>query len=74
VNWGTFLRREWGAATFVATVFIGLVVVPLGLFLNSQSPTPAVVLPSPSAASSARTASSPPTASPTPTVTPSRSP
>jgi hypothetical protein len=74
VNWGTFLRREWGAATFVATVFAGLVVVPIALYLASQSPTPAVVLPTPSAASAARTASPPRTATPTPAVTPTKSP
>jgi hypothetical protein len=73
VNWATFLRREWGAATFVLTVLVGIVVVPLGLFLANQSPTPAVTLPTPSAtASQARTAS--PARSANPTVTPSKSP
>ena len=74
MNWATFLRREWGAATFVATVVAGIVVVPVALYLANQSPTPAVVLPSPSAASAARTASPAATATPTAAPTPAKAP
>jgi len=70
VNWGRFLTREWGAATFVATVFIGMVVVPVALYFGNQSPTPAVAVATPSAASQARTASPARTVTPTPTKTP----
>jgi len=52
-----FLRREWGAATFVLTVVIGMVIVPLFLYLGNQKPA-AVNIPTPSAsapASAART-------------------
>jgi len=34
----SFLRREWGAITFVVTVFAGAIIVPLALILNNQSP------------------------------------
>ena len=37
MSWGHFLRREWGAATFVLTVIIGLVAVPLALYIGNQS-------------------------------------
>ena len=53
-----FLRREWGAVTFVLTVLIGLVVVPLALYLGSQSVAP-VSLPSPSPSPSVAAYSSP---------------
>ena len=59
----SFLRREWGAVTFVLTVFIGLVAVPLALYFGNQSPTPVATQPSPTPA-----ASSP--AGPSPTATP----
>jgi hypothetical protein len=73
VNWGSFLRREWGAATFVATVFAGVVVVPIALYVANQSPTPAVSFPTPSPASAARTATPARTSTPSPSVTPSPS-
>ena len=61
----SFLRREWGAVTFVLTVFIGLVAVPLALYFGNQSPTPVAVQPSPTPAVSALASPSPsPSATP----------
>ncbi len=79
---GAFLRREWGAVTFVLTVVIGLIVVPLALFLTNQGPSH-VTLPSTHVSSPRTTTPSPqttPTASPkttpkaSPTPTPKKSP
>jgi len=39
VNWAV-LRREWGAVTFVLTVVIGLIVVPVTLYLANLTPAP----------------------------------
>jgi hypothetical protein len=36
VNW-PFVRREWGAVTFVATVLVGIIVVPAALYFGNQS-------------------------------------
>ncbi len=61
MNWA-FVRREWGAVTFVLTVIVGMIVVPLALYFTNQGPAPVAVpnitiaSPSPSAASSASTA------------------
>lgn len=33
----SFWLREWGAASFVVTVLIGLVVVPLALYVGHRS-------------------------------------
>jgi hypothetical protein len=69
VDWGTFVRREWGAVLFVVTVVIGLVMVPIGLVLNGQRPANAVAVGTPTPASAPRTASgatiTTPSASPT---------
>jgi len=32
-----FLRREWGAVSFLIVTALGIVVVPIGLNLNKQS-------------------------------------
>jgi hypothetical protein len=77
VSWN-FLKREWGAVTFVLTVLIGLVVVPVALYLDSQGSSAAVAAaPTPSAPASAAStarpasaASTPRPATPTPTKTP----
>jgi hypothetical protein len=61
VNWAV-LRREWGAVTFVLTVVVGMIVVPLALYLANQGPGP-ITVPSTSTATSAR-ASAAQTASP----------
>jgi hypothetical protein len=57
VNW-TFLRREWGAVTFVLTVIVGMVVVPLALYFTNQgpSPVPFTTTPTPSATATASSA------------------
>ena len=67
MSW-SFIRREWGAVTFVVTVFLGVIIVPLGLYFGNQSPTTsstaasAPVVSTPTAtASAARTASPSPT-------------
>lgn len=38
MNW-SFVRREWGAVTFVVAVAIGLLVVPTALYFGNQSAT-----------------------------------
>ena len=58
MSW-TFVRREWGAVTFVLTVIVGMVVVPLALYFTNVSPSP-VAVPNPAASSSrASSAASP---------------
>lgn len=69
----SFLKREWGAVTFVATVLIGAIAVAISLIVagahapatpplaKCPSYTPYVATPTPSASS---------TPSPTPTPTP----
>ena len=59
----SFLRREWGALTFVLTVLLGLIVVPAALYFGH---------PGTKAASSVPAASAP--ASPTASPSASRSP
>jgi hypothetical protein len=61
VNWAV-LRREWGAVTFVLTVLVGMIVVPLALYLANQGPGP-IAIPGSTTTSSAR-ASTAQTASP----------
>jgi len=65
VNWSV-LRREWGAVTFVLTVIVGMIVVPLALYFNNQGPAaiaaPPVATSASPIASSATTASSAATA------------
>jgi hypothetical protein len=55
VNWGV-LRGEWGAVTFVLTVVLGMIVVPLALYLANVSPG-AVTTPNITTSSSARASS-----------------
>jgi hypothetical protein len=78
VNWA-FIRREWGAVTFVLTVIVGMIIVPLALFFTNQAPTPVatpiIATPTPvvsPVASGARSPSPSPSASPTasPSATP----
>ena len=52
MNWGV-LRGEWGAVTFVLTVVLGMIVVPLALYLANVSPG-AITTPNVSTSSSAR--------------------
>jgi hypothetical protein len=66
VNW-SFLKREWGAVTFVLTVFLGAIIVPIALIIGHQPPPVAAGFPgaSPSPTVSA-SASAPRTTSPSP--------
>jgi hypothetical protein len=69
----SFLRREWGAITFVLTVLAGVIIVPIALVVGNQSPHPAALVTSPTPTVSApaspapAAASAPRTTSPTPT-------
>jgi len=82
VNW-SFLRREWGAITFVLTVLVGIIAVPIALILGHQSAAPLANAPVPatpapisasSPAASPAPASSPTPAGQTPTPAPSPTP
>jgi hypothetical protein len=68
VNWAV-LRREWGAVTFVLTVLVGMIVVPLALYLANQGPGP-IAIPGATTTSTARASAaevaSPPRVSPSP--------
>ncbi len=64
MSW-SFVRREWGAVTFVLTVLVGMVVVPVALFFTNVAPSP-VLGPAITTASGV--------SSPTPTPTPTKSP
>ena len=70
MNWD-FVRREWGAVTFIVTVVVGMVVVPLALFFANQGPQPIIVPPTTTASSAA---SGPRTPTPATTSSPSPSP
>jgi len=72
VNFGQFLRKEWGAVSFVVTVIVGLVIVPVAFIFLNKGPA-AVNLPAPEASPSVSVSASP-TASPSPTPSPSPSP
>ena len=68
MNWA-FVRREWGAVTFVLTVVVGILVVPIALYFANQGPG-AVAVPNSTTVSSAR-ASGAQTASPANLTSPS---
>ena len=70
MNLSSLIRREWGAVTFVLTVLVGMIVVPLALYFGNVKPAPVSL---PPAASSSRT-NSPAATSPSPVTTPSPSP
>jgi hypothetical protein len=63
------LRREWGAVTFVLTVLVGVIIVPVALYFTNQGPA-AIGTPTISTVSSARASgvetASPARVSPTP--------
>jgi hypothetical protein len=73
------VRREWGAVTFVLTVIVGMIVVPVALYFANQGPSP-VAVPNVPVTSSPRASGvhTSPTPSPTPpkaaTPTPSKAP
>ncbi|OLC26655.1 MAG: hypothetical protein AUG06_06875 [Actinobacteria bacterium 13_1_20CM_2_65_11] len=60
MNW-TFVRREWGAVTFVLTVIVGMVVVPLALYFTNQGPSPVPITgtPTPTVSSARASGASP---------------
>jgi hypothetical protein len=72
----SFLRREWGAITFVLTVLVGLIAVPIALILGNQSAAPLANAPVPNtpAPISAPSPASSPTPTPSPSVAASRTP
>gem|GEM_PF-1648909 len=76
MSW-SFVRREWGAVTFVLTVIAGMIVVPLALYFANVGPNaisvPTVPINSSPRASGVRTSPTPtPTKKPSPT--PSKKP
>jgi hypothetical protein len=75
----SFLRHEWGAVTFVLTVLLGMIIVPIALYFghpgtraaSSAASTPASASPSVSPTTSASAGTSPsPTVSPSPIASP----
>jgi hypothetical protein len=67
----SFFAREWGAVTFVVTVLIGVIVVPIALIAGNKPPPPPAlpnVSPSPTASAPA------PATSPSPVPSPSGTP
>jgi hypothetical protein len=60
----SFLVREWGAVTFVLTVIVGILIVPIALIVGNKPPPPQA-LPNPTPTVSA-------SASPSPSASPSR--
>ena len=73
MNWA-FVRREWGAVTFILTVIVGMVVVPLALYFANQGPGALVIPPSNTATQAASHVRASPTPSPAKTPTPKASP
>jgi hypothetical protein len=69
-----FVRREWGAVTFVLTVVVGMIVVPVALYFANTGPspvtTPVIGTSSSPVASSAITTSPSPSPSPSPSHSP----
>ena len=72
MGFGQLIRKEWGAVSFVVTVIVGLVIVPIAFIFLNKGPA-AVNLPTPEASPSVSVSASP-TASPSPTPAPSPSP
>jgi hypothetical protein len=73
-----FIRREWGAVTFVLTVVVGMIIVPLALYFTNAGPhpvsTPVINTSASPVASSALTSSPSPSPSPSSSHSPSPSP
>lgn len=71
----SFLLREWGAVSFVLTVLVGVVAVPLALLFGNPGGSPQSTSTVPTASASPSPGGSPaagPTASPSATPSPSR--
>jgi hypothetical protein len=71
------VRREWGAATFVLTVLVGMIVVPLALYFTNAGPAPLTIpvintVTSARPATTARPATPANTQSPSPSASPSK--
>jgi hypothetical protein len=75
----SFLRHEWGAVSFVLTVLVGIIIVPIALYFGhpgTKAP-PAAASTSASASPSVSpttSASAGPSASPTRSASPTASP
>jgi hypothetical protein len=55
----SFLVREWGAVTFVLTVLVGIIIVPIALVVGNKPPPPPVLpssTPTPTVSAAASTA------------------
>lgn len=69
------MRREWGAVTFVLTVIVGMIIVPVALYFANASPkalaVPNVPITTSPRASGVHTS---PTPSPSPKTTPTPTP
>ena len=69
------MKREWGAVTFVLTVIVGMIIVPVALYFANASPkalaVPNVPITTSPRASGVHTS---PTPSPSPKTTPSPTP
>jgi hypothetical protein len=72
VNWA-FVRREWGAVTFVLTVIVGIIVVPVALYFANVGPA-AVPVPNVPVTSSPAASGVHPSPTPSPTPTPTKKP
>lgn len=73
MNWAA-LQKEWGAVTFVLTVLVGMIVVPLALYFANLTPGTTATLPSVTASSARATSARIPSPTPTPSASPSASP
>jgi hypothetical protein len=76
VDFGTLIRKEWGAVSFVVTVIAGLIIVPVAFIFLNKGPAP-VNLPTPESTPTVSASASPgasPSPSPSPTATPSATP
>ncbi|HEY5034479.1 MAG TPA: hypothetical protein VIJ30_05100 [Candidatus Dormibacteraeota bacterium] len=71
MSWA-FFRREWGAVTFVLTVIVGMIIVPVALYFANASPK-ALAVPNVPTTSSPRASGvhTSPTPSPSPSPSPS---
>ena len=77
MNWA-FVRREWGAVTFVLTVLVGMIVVPLALYFENTGPGPLTIPATPTVTSARQATSARPATpanlnSPTPSPSPKKS-
>ncbi|MGH7912909.1 MAG: hypothetical protein ACREQM_13195 [Candidatus Dormibacteraceae bacterium] len=76
MNW-SFVRKEWGAVSFVVAVIVGVIAVPVALIVHNPSNTGATLqspAPVSTPASSARTLTPSPAASPSASPSPSSTP